>query len=61
MIVVDVNVVAYYFIEGDKTALAREVMQADPDWRLPSLWRHEYLNVVATYPRRRLRWRSNTR
>ena len=42
---------AYYFIEGDKTALARELMQTDPDWRLPALWRHEYLNVLATYAR----------
>jgi predicted nucleic acid-binding protein len=52
VIVVDVNVVAYYFIEGEKTALARELMRRDPDWRLPALWRHEYLNVLATYTRR---------
>ncbi len=51
MIVVDVNVVAYYFIAGDKTAMARELMRMDPDWRLPALWRHEYLNVLATYAR----------
>lgn len=51
MIVVDVNVVAYYFIEGKKTALARDLMRRDPDWRLPALWRHEYLNVLATYAR----------
>jgi len=51
VIVVDVNVVAYYFIEGDKTAMARELMRTDPDWRLPALWRHEYLNVLATYAR----------
>jgi predicted nucleic acid-binding protein len=51
VIVVDVNVVAYYFIEGEKTRLARELMQRDPDWRLPPLWRHEYLNVLATYAR----------
>lgn len=51
MIVVDVNVVAYYVIEGEKTALARELMQREPDWRLPELWRHEYLNVLATYAR----------
>jgi predicted nucleic acid-binding protein len=51
MIVVDVNVVAYYFIEGEKTALARDLMAREPDWRLPPLWRHEYLNVLATYAR----------
>jgi predicted nucleic acid-binding protein len=51
MIVVDANVVAYYVIEGEKTALARELMRREPDWRLPQLWRHEYLNVLATYTR----------
>ena len=51
MIVVDVNVVAYYIIQGEKTALARELMRREPDWRLPELWRHEYLNVLATYAR----------
>lgn len=51
MIVVDVNVVAYYFIEGEKTAPARDLMRRDADWRLPALWRHEYLNVLATYAR----------
>lgn len=51
MIVVDVNVVAYFFIEGDKTALARNVLQRDPDWRLPALWRHEFLNILATFAR----------
>jgi len=32
-------VVAYFFIEGDRTATARELMRSDPDWRLPALWR----------------------
>lgn len=51
MIVVDVNVVAYFFIEGEKTASARDLFRRDPDWRLPALWRHEYLNVLATFVR----------
>lgn len=52
MIVVDTNVVAYFFIEGERTAAARALRQAEPRWRLPPLWRHEYLNVLATYTRR---------
>lgn len=52
MIVVDTNVVAYFFIEGARTAGARALWQSDPDWRLPPLWRHEYLNVLATFTRR---------
>ena len=51
MIVVDANVVVYFLIEGDRTQAARELMRRDPDWRLPALWRHEYLNVLATLVR----------
>ncbi len=51
MIVVDVNVVAYFFIEGEKTGLAHELHRCDSDWVLPPLWRHEFLNVLATFAR----------
>ena len=51
MIVVDTNVIAYALIEGNKTALAQQVAQKDPDWRVPSLWRYEFLNVLATAAR----------
>jgi len=47
MIVVDANVVAYLLIEGRKTELARELREADSQWRLPPLWRAEFLNVLA--------------
>jgi predicted nucleic acid-binding protein len=51
VIVVDVNIVAYFLVEGEKTAAARDLLHRDPDWRLPALWRHEYLNVLATFAR----------
>ncbi|MFN8465592.1 MAG: type II toxin-antitoxin system VapC family toxin [Caldilineaceae bacterium] len=51
MIVVDVNVVAYLLIAGDKTPLAQQAWAKDPHWRVPTLWRHELLNVLATYVR----------
>lgn len=51
MIVVDVNIIAYFLIEGEKTASARDLLHREPDWRLPALWRHEYLNVLATFAR----------
>lgn len=47
MIVVDVNVVAYFLIDGDKIAAARNLSRYEGDWCLPVLWRHEYLNVLA--------------
>lgn len=46
MIVVDVNIVAYLLINGRKTALARQLHAADGEWRLPPLWRAEFLNVL---------------
>ena len=49
MIVVDTNVVAYAYIQGDSTKLAHKVREADPQWRLPTLWRHEFLNVLSVY------------
>lgn len=51
MIVVDTNVIAYFFIDGDKTAAARALWDKDSQWRVPELWRHEYVNVLATYAR----------
>lgn len=48
MIVVDTNIIAYLFIAGSKTALAQQLFQQDADWIVPSLWRHEFLNVLAT-------------
>ena len=38
-------------IEGEKTAAARDLWRRDPDRRLPALWRHEYLNMLATFTR----------
>jgi len=46
VIVADTNVVAYLLVEGERTEAARRVFQRDPDWRLPPLWRSEFLNVL---------------
>lgn len=51
MIVVDTNVIAYSLIEGAGTVLARQVRTIDSDWRIPDLWRYEFLNILATYRR----------
>jgi predicted nucleic acid-binding protein len=48
MIVVDANILAYYFIQGAKTDQAIRLHQADSVWALPALWRHEFLNILAT-------------
>lgn len=51
MIVVDVNVVVHLLTEGPRRAQAVRLWETDPDWRLPPLWRHELLNVLATLVR----------
>lgn len=51
MIVVDVNVLAYLTIEGQRTEAARRVLTRDPDWRVPCFWRTEFLNLLSNYVR----------
>ena len=53
MIVVDTNIIAYLFLVGEKTPLAQAARRQDPEWIVPSLWKHEFLNVLATYIRRK--------
>jgi predicted nucleic acid-binding protein len=46
MIAADTNLVAYLLIQGQRTAVARRIYAADPDWVLPPLWRAEFLDVL---------------
>lgn len=52
MIVVDSNIVAYLYLPGDYTAQAEALLQRDPDWTAPLLWRSEFRNILAGYMRR---------
>ena len=45
MIIADTNLVSYLLIEGERTVAVRRVHEKDPDWKLPTLWRSEFLNV----------------
>lgn len=51
MIVVDTNVIAYLFINGDYTPQARKLLKTDYDWIAPILWKSEFRNVLALYMR----------
>ena len=51
MIVVDSNVIAYCWLNGSMTPLAQRVRVADPDWRVPVLWRSEMRSILAGYLR----------
>lgn len=52
MIVVDVNVIAYLWLEGDMTPLAEKTLLRDPHWIAPLLWKSEFRNILAGYLRR---------
>jgi len=52
VIVVDVNVIAYLLIVGERTAGSESVLEADPEWAVPLLWRSEWRSVLTGYLRR---------
>lgn len=53
MIVVDSNVLAYLYLPGAHTADAESLLEHDPDWAAPVLWRSEFRNILAGYFRRK--------
>ena len=52
MIVVDSNVVAYLYLPGEYTTAAEALLESDPNWAAPILWRSEFRNILAGYLRR---------
>ena len=53
MIVVESNVVAYLYLPGEHTAAAEALLEREPDWAVPLLWRSEFRNILAGYVRRK--------
>ena len=53
MIVVDSNVLAYLYLPGEHTAKAEALLEREPEWAAPVLWRSEFRNILAGYLRRK--------
>jgi predicted nucleic acid-binding protein len=53
MIVVDTNVIAYLFIQGDYSENAVSLLKFDPIWIVPFLWKSEFRNVLTLYIRQK--------
>ncbi|MBS4097020.1 MAG: type II toxin-antitoxin system VapC family toxin [Sulfuricella sp.] len=53
MIVVDSNVLAYLYLPGEYTAAAEALLEQDPEWAAPILWRSEFRNILLGYARRK--------
>lgn len=50
MIVPDVNVIVPLFIDQESaTTDVQSLWESDPDWIVPTLWKHEFTNVLWKY------------
>lgn len=51
MIVVDANVLAFYLLEGTRTAAAKALRTVDDEWMVPAFWCVEMQSVLWKYAR----------
>jgi len=52
MIVADTNLISYLVITSERTSDAQKVLEKDPLWAVPYLWRSEFCNVLSVYLRK---------
>ena len=53
MIVVDNDVISYFWLDASRTEDARAARKRDRDWSAPQLWRSEFRNVLYQHMRHR--------
>jgi predicted nucleic acid-binding protein len=54
VIVVDSNVVAYLYLPSEHTPAAERLLEQNPNWAAPILWRSEFRNILAGCMRRKM-------
>ena len=54
MIVVDSNVIAYLYLPGEHTRRAESLLEREPEWAAPILWKSEFRSILAGYLRQRV-------
>lgn len=53
MIVVDSNILAYLYLPCEFSEAAEALLQREPEWAAPVLWRSEFRNILSGYVRRK--------
>ena len=54
MIVVDTNIISYFYLNSEHSTLAAKTFNKDPHWSVPLLWRSEFRNVLISYIRKNI-------
>lgn len=54
MIVVDTNTIAYLYLPTDYTSDVETLLEKEPHWIAPLLWRSEFRNILALYVRKNI-------
>jgi predicted nucleic acid-binding protein len=52
MIVVDTNVIGYFYLSSEYSELAEQLFMKNALWSAPMLWRSEFRNVLSFYVRK---------
>ena len=54
MIVVDTNIICYYYLHTKYSLLVETLYNADSHWISPILWKSEFQNILALYMRKKI-------
>ncbi|MBC2715149.1 MAG: type II toxin-antitoxin system VapC family toxin [Desulfobacteraceae bacterium] len=54
MIVVDTNVISYFYLSSDYSELTEQLFIKTSSWSAPMLWRSEFRNVLSFYIRKKI-------
>ena len=54
MIVVDTNIISYFYLTSEFSGPAEKLYLKEPVWSAPLLWRSEFRNILTLYIRKEL-------
>ncbi len=54
MIVADTNTIAYLYLNSEKSPQAEKLLEKEPNWVAPRLWKSEFRNLLALYLRKKI-------